>query len=568
MKYKRQKIFGLTILLLSVIFVMSGFSQNVSAATMASNPDLSASNPLTYWGEIQDLGTGFSTVPMGGKFHVKLTGSHSYVIMDTREATCADPSCAIGGTLQQWLINTPSSGTKDIYFSKKDISSPATYTPDPLHHLLLEFFEYPYNSGDKIYGSTTDSYVPGSCQIFWGYNYCDSLSDIYFGLDDDGIRSTTTISSDVSEDTTWVRGITYLVSGNINIDSGKTLTIEPGTVVKFDTGTPSSLTVNGTLVANGIANTPTSTNFIFFTSYKDDSFGIDTNNDGNATSPTNGDWGGIKIASGGSASFDYSVVQYAGGDTDASQIYNNGGALSIDHSTVTHSSHNGIKNSFGSFSVNTTDIGLNDIGIYFGGGSMGTSGGNIIHSNTTAGAFNSTTSLIGLENNFWGDPTGPYHSTHTTGLGDHVSDYIDFCNWNDAPHFVGDVSDVNESRELRWMSTSSYTTEVSSAVSTWDAMGRIDFINDPSTPTVTIEDEDRNDLSEKGSWTPGTIKLNTYYLDDNTSSQIQNTIAHEIGHSLKLKHSYSGNVMNEFQTAQTTLGTQDVTDYNYAWPII
>jgi parallel beta-helix repeat protein len=37
--------------------------------------------------------------------------------------------------------------------------------------------------------------------------------------------------------------------------------------------------------------------------------------------------------------------------------------------------------------------------------------------------------LINAENNWWGDSTGPYHSTNPGGLGDSVSDYVDFTPW-------------------------------------------------------------------------------------------------------------------------------------------
>ena len=44
------------------------------------------------------------------------------------------------------------------------------------------------------------------------------------------------------------------------------------------------------------------------------------------------------------------------------------------------------------------------------------------------------TALVAAENNWWGDATGPFHQvTNPTGLGDTVSDYVDFDPWQTMP---------------------------------------------------------------------------------------------------------------------------------------
>lgn len=58
---------------------------------------------------------------------------------------------------------------------------------------------------------------------------------------------------------------------------------------------------------------------------------------------------------------------------------------------------------------------------------------NNIYGNTGFGAKNSTGVLLNFENNWWGDSTGPYHlTTNPSGLGDRVSNKIDYRPWLNA----------------------------------------------------------------------------------------------------------------------------------------
>src|SRR5665213_2145334 len=47
----------------------------------------------------------------------------------------------------------------------------------------------------------------------------------------------------------WTNTAVQEITGNVDVPAGQTLTVQAGTVVKFDSGT--SLTVDGTLVAKG-----------------------------------------------------------------------------------------------------------------------------------------------------------------------------------------------------------------------------------------------------------------------------------------------------------------------------
>jgi hypothetical protein len=61
--------------------------------------------------------------------------------------------------------------------------------------------------------------------------------------------------------------------------------------------------------------------------------------------------------------------------------------------------------------------------------------GNDIYNNVGFGVCNvDTTIIVSADSNWWGDATGPYHPiANPGGLGDSVSDYVDFNPWLNIP---------------------------------------------------------------------------------------------------------------------------------------
>jgi hypothetical protein len=60
-----------------------------------------------------------------------------------------------------------------------------------------------------------------------------------------------TVSGTLDSDTVWYANTTYYVSADITVADGKTLRIEPGTFVKFNSGTKLSCTGTGKIIARG-----------------------------------------------------------------------------------------------------------------------------------------------------------------------------------------------------------------------------------------------------------------------------------------------------------------------------
>lgn len=114
-----------------------------------------------------------------------------------------------------------------------------------------------------------------------------------------------------------VVGPPYLIDGDVTVNSGATMTVDPGVVVRFE-GSDTDLTISGRLLANGTAAQP-----IFFTSIKDDAHGGDAGNDG-TTAPGPENWGGIVLgydATQAASSLVNTVVTYGGSTTYGATRY-------------------------------------------------------------------------------------------------------------------------------------------------------------------------------------------------------------------------------------------------------
>lgn len=121
----------------------------------------------------------------------------------------------------------------------------------------------------------------------------------------DFVTDSNTIEENIAVDTTWKSGETYYVKYSFYVNDGVVLTIEPGAIIKFDSGCWMSLSANAQVNAVGTADDP-----IIFTSAKDPegAFVIDG-------TPAAGDWMGVFIEDANSCVFQYCEFRYGGSST-------------------------------------------------------------------------------------------------------------------------------------------------------------------------------------------------------------------------------------------------------------
>jgi parallel beta-helix repeat protein len=147
------------------------------------------------------------------------------------------------------------------------------------------------------------------------------------------------VTSNIAASTSWgplasgatVTADVFWIQNSIAINPTVTLTLLPGTIIKFSSG--AVLTVQGSLHANGSGASQ-----IHFTSIKDDTQGGDTGGDG-ASTPLQSDWGGITvttIASPDSTDLAFCDIAYAGSGQRAAVLFQSTSGV-IKNSTIRRS---------------------------------------------------------------------------------------------------------------------------------------------------------------------------------------------------------------------------------------
>jgi len=114
------------------------------------------------------------------------------------------------------------------------------------------------------------------------------------------------VTSDITVDTTWspTQPTVYVIDDAVTVAQGATLTVGGKATIKTRLG----ITVAGRLIVQGTAAAP-----VALTSLTDDSFGGDTNGDGDDTVPHAFEWYGISVVDSGTASLTHARVLFGGG---------------------------------------------------------------------------------------------------------------------------------------------------------------------------------------------------------------------------------------------------------------
>jgi parallel beta-helix repeat protein len=237
----------------------------------------------------------------------------------------------IGGGIYIANNSNPAINNNDLY---GNMSGNPANVPNDLYN-GNEYGQPDVNAENNDWGTTDPAVIEGHIWHFMDDPWLGIVS--YDSFPTPGVPCTAL--GLITTNTTWSPGTCdpYIVTGNVSVQPGATLTIQPGTTVKFDS--LKALAVAGTLVACGTEGNP-----ITFTS--------------NQSSPAKGDWAYIHFAnSSADASLDrdcsghgsgsiiqYAVIEYAGGasvgDNGALRIESS--SPIIDHNTIQDNNSNGI----------------------------------------------------------------------------------------------------------------------------------------------------------------------------------------------------------------------------------
>lgn len=153
------------------------------------------------------------------------------------------------------------------------------------------------------------------------------------------LNGQTNVSGVINKDSTWTLAASpYIVTGDVTVNAGFTLTVDSGVVVRFNAGT--NLRSYGNIYAR----------HAIFTSRKDTAGG----------SPLKGDWGTIQCGNGTNpltATFDSCQMKFGGAGGNGI-VYHRNGMANISGSSISNSSSSGVYSYAGTLNLANSTISL------------------------------------------------------------------------------------------------------------------------------------------------------------------------------------------------------------------
>lgn len=279
--------------------------------------------------------------------------------------------------------------------------------------------------------------------------------------------TTSTILTTMTEDKVLIPAESpYVIRGTFVVPEGTTLTVEAGVVVKFETVgridqfNAAGMTVRGQLVVEGTESEP-----VYFTDWRDDSVGGDSNADADETKPFPGAWSQVRIFPGATATISHAVMRYGGwGTRDAftscvnalvnscQGILMNAGTLTAQHLTLEHTNYFLFHNAGGEATIErSTLIGNgNHAMVYAERGTTSIAYSDISAPNLDTkpppGVDQRRDAYIDARYNWWGSSTGPSFLNYIAeGTNPAVQGKVEFSPWLTEPVFdgTGTVSDTS-----------------------------------------------------------------------------------------------------------------------------
>lgn len=126
---------------------------------------------------------------------------------------------------------------------------------------------------------------------------------------------------------------------------------------------------------------------------------------------------------------------------------------------------------------------------------------------------------------------------------------------------------VDSGNHLDWSGSTGYQTQFNAAVNIWNNY-KSGVIRKDSWNTINdVTISDYYEVSSTAGVTAkaGTIKFNTYQMDNYTTSKKRNVCAHELGHALGLAHNQKGDIMYTYVSIVTSLSANDKASYNASY---